>query len=129
MLIVSVTRDSSRKGDTVVSRDVPQPYTFLSLDSCQKTFLWVYKEADLDPDPVVGLALHEVREVEKFDIDHNSLCWYVKTWKEKDRVDIACQGGVRGLVALLEKWTLWGSHLSLGWETLGGGGVGEATCP
>ena len=28
-----------------------------SLDSCQKTFLWTHKEADLAPQPVVGLVL------------------------------------------------------------------------
>ena len=30
---------------------------FLSLDSCQKRFLWIHKEVDLAPHPVVGLVL------------------------------------------------------------------------
>ena len=37
--------------------DMPEPCTFLSLDSCQKRFLWTHKEADLAPHPVVGLVL------------------------------------------------------------------------
>ena len=44
--------------------DVPEPCKFLSLDSCQKRFLWTYKEVDLAPHPAVGLLL-QVGDVEK----------------------------------------------------------------
>ena len=37
-------------------RDMPEPFEFPSLDSCQKRFLWTYKD-DLAPQPVVGLVL------------------------------------------------------------------------
>ena len=45
--------------------DMPKPRKFLSLDSCQKRFLWTNKEVDLAPHPVVGLAL-QVEDTEKF---------------------------------------------------------------
>ena len=44
-------------GEAVVACDMPEPYLFQSLDSCQKRFLWTYKKADLAPLPVVGLVL------------------------------------------------------------------------
>ena len=37
--------------------DMPEPFKFPSLDSCQKRFLWTHKEADLALHPVVGLEL------------------------------------------------------------------------
>ena len=45
--------------------DMPKPYKFSSLDSCQKRFLWTHKEVDLAPQPVVGLVL-QVGDAEKF---------------------------------------------------------------
>ena len=38
---------------------------FLSLDGCQKRFLWTHKEAGLAPHPVIGLVL-QVGDTEKF---------------------------------------------------------------
>ena len=52
-------------GEAVVTCDMPEPYMFQSLDSCQKRFLWTYKKADLAPLPVVGLVL-QVGNEEKF---------------------------------------------------------------
>ena len=52
-------------GKAVVAFDMPEPCKFLSLDSCQKRFLWTHKEADPVPHPVVGLVLH-VGDAEKF---------------------------------------------------------------
>ena len=43
-------------GEAVVACDMPEPCRFPSLDSCQKRFLWTHKEADLAPQPVVGLV-------------------------------------------------------------------------
>ena len=45
--------------------DVPEPCKFLSLDSCQKRFLWTYKEVDCAVHPVIGLML-QVGDAEKF---------------------------------------------------------------
>ena len=45
-------------GKAVTACGMPEPYKFLSLDSCQKRFLWIHKEVDLAPHPVVGLVLH-----------------------------------------------------------------------
>ena len=45
--------------------DMPVPHKFLSLDSCQKRFLWTHKGVDLAPHTVVGLVLL-VGDVEKF---------------------------------------------------------------
>ena len=45
--------------------DMPEPYKFLSLDSCQKRFLWILKEVNLALHPVVGLVL-QVGDAEKF---------------------------------------------------------------
>ena len=36
---------------------MPDPRKLPSLDSCQTSFLWAYKEVDLAPHPVVGLVL------------------------------------------------------------------------
>ena len=44
--------------------DMPETCKFLSLDSCQKRFLWAHKEADLASHPVVVLVL-QVGDVEK----------------------------------------------------------------
>ena len=44
---------------------MPEPYKFLSLDSCQKRFLWILKEVNLALHPVVGLVL-QVGDAEKF---------------------------------------------------------------
>ena len=48
-----------------VACDMPRPCKFLSLDICQKRFLWTHKEVDLAPHPVVGLLLR-VGDTEKF---------------------------------------------------------------
>ena len=45
--------------------DIPEPFKFPSLDSCQKRFLQTPKEVDLAPHPVVGLLL-QVENTEKF---------------------------------------------------------------
>ena len=34
-------------GEADMACDVPEPYKFPSLDSCQKRYLWTYKEVDL----------------------------------------------------------------------------------
>ena len=43
-------------GEAVLACDMPEPCKFPSLDSCQKTFPWTYKEVDVAPHPVVGLV-------------------------------------------------------------------------
>ena len=43
-------------GEAVVACDTPELCKFPSLDSCQKTFPWTYKEVDVAPHPVVGLV-------------------------------------------------------------------------
>ena len=45
--------------------DMPKPCEFPSLDSCQKRFLWDYKEAELASYQVVGLAF-QVRYAKEF---------------------------------------------------------------
>ena len=45
--------------------DMPEPCKFLSLDNCQKRFLWTHEGVDLAPHPVVGLVL-QVGDAEKF---------------------------------------------------------------
>ena len=52
-------------GEAVVASDMPKSCKFLSLDRCQKRFLWAHKEVDLAPHPVVGLVLQE-GNTEKF---------------------------------------------------------------
>ena len=52
-------------GEAVVVCCVPKPCKFLSLDSCQRRFLWTHKEVDLAWHPVIGLVL-QVGDVEKF---------------------------------------------------------------
>ena len=52
-------------GEAVVARDIPEPRDLQSLDSCQERSLWVHKEVDLAPHPVVGLVLKE-GDAEKF---------------------------------------------------------------
>ena len=52
-------------GEAVVACDMPEPWKFLSLDNCQKRFLWTPNGVDLAPHPVVGLVLR-VGDVEKF---------------------------------------------------------------
>ena len=44
-------------GEAAVARDMPEPCECPSLDRCHKRFLWVRKEVDLAPRPVVGLVL------------------------------------------------------------------------
>ena len=56
-------------GEAVVACDIPEPCKFPSLDSCQKRFLWTYKEVDLAPHPVVGLE-HQVGDTETFPLVH-----------------------------------------------------------
>ena len=45
--------------------DMPEPHKILSLDSCQKRFLWPHKEVDLASHQVVGHVL-QVGDAEKF---------------------------------------------------------------
>ena len=52
-------------GEAVVACDMSKPCKYPSLDSCQKRFLWIHKEVDLGPHPVVGLVL-KVGDAEKF---------------------------------------------------------------
>ena len=52
-------------GEDVVPCDMPEPCKFLTLDSCQKRFMWTHKEVDLAPHSVVGLVL-QVGDAEKF---------------------------------------------------------------
>ena len=42
--------------EAVMECDMPKPYKFPSLDSCQERFLWTYKGVDLAPYPVVVLC-------------------------------------------------------------------------
>ena len=51
--------------EAVVAWDMPKPRKFLSLDSCQKRFLWTNKGVDLARHPVIGLVL-QVGGAEKF---------------------------------------------------------------
>ena len=44
-------------GEAFMACDMPEPCKFLSLDSCQKRFLWTHTEVDLGPHPVAGLVL------------------------------------------------------------------------
>ena len=43
--------------EAAVACDMLEPCKFPSFHSCQKRFLWTYKEVDLAPHPVVGLVL------------------------------------------------------------------------
>ena len=52
-------------GGAVVVFDMPEPCMFLSLNSCQKMFLWTYKETDSVLHPVIVLVLH-VMDAQKF---------------------------------------------------------------
>ena len=52
-------------GEDVLACDMPQPSKFLSLDSCQRRFLWAHKEADLALSPVAGFLL-QVEDAKKF---------------------------------------------------------------
>ena len=50
-------RDGFR--EAVMACDMPEPWEFPSLASCQKRFLWAHKEVGLaPPHPLVGLVLH-----------------------------------------------------------------------
>ena len=52
-------------GEAVMVCDMPEPYKLLSLNSCQKRFLWTNKDADLAPHPAIHLVL-QVGDAEKF---------------------------------------------------------------
>ena len=52
-------------GEVVRACEMPKPCKFLTLNSCQKRFLWTHKEDDLAQQPVVGLVL-QVGDTEKF---------------------------------------------------------------
>ena len=52
-------------GEAVMVCDMSKPCMFLSLDSCQKRFLWTHNEVDLALHPVIGLVL-QVGDTEKF---------------------------------------------------------------
>ena len=51
--------------EAVMECDMPKPYKFPSLDSCQERLLWSHKGVDLSPHPVVGLAFR-IGDAEKF---------------------------------------------------------------
>ena len=51
--------------EAVMACDMPEPYRFPSLDSCQKTFLWTNKGVEIALHPVVGLVV-QVGQAEKF---------------------------------------------------------------
>ena len=53
---------------------MPEPCEFTSLDSCQKRFLWTYKEVDPAPHPVVDLVL-QVGDAENFTRHLVSKAW------------------------------------------------------
>ena len=44
-------------GEACMVYDMPEPYKFVSFDSCQKRFAWAHKEVALAPHPLVGLVL------------------------------------------------------------------------
>ena len=46
-------------GEAVAACDMPEPCKFLSLDNCQKRFLWTHKEVNLAPHPVEGINCTE----------------------------------------------------------------------
>ena len=52
-------------GEAVVACDMSEPCKFLTLDSCQKRFMWTHKEVDLAPHSIVGLVL-QAGDTEKF---------------------------------------------------------------
>ena len=52
-------------GVAVVVYDMPEPWKFPALDSCQNRFLWTHKEVDLVPHPIVHLVL-QAGDMEKF---------------------------------------------------------------
>ena len=52
-------------GEAVVTCDMPEPCRFSSLDSCQNRLLWIHKEVNFAPHPVVDLML-QVGDEEKF---------------------------------------------------------------
>ena len=52
-------------GETVLACDMLEPCKFLSLDSCQKRFLYTYTEVDLAPHSDVGLVL-QIGNTKKF---------------------------------------------------------------
>ena len=52
-------------GEAVAACDVPELCTFLSVDSCQRSFSWTHKNVDLALHPVVGFVL-QVGDAEKF---------------------------------------------------------------
>ena len=52
-------------GEAVMACDMPEPCKFLSVASCLERLLWIHKEGELAPHPVVGLVL-QVGDVEKF---------------------------------------------------------------
>ena len=45
--------------------DMPEPWKFLSPDSCKKRFRWTHMEVDLTPHQIAGLLL-QVGDTEKF---------------------------------------------------------------
>ena len=63
--------------------DMSEPCKFPSLDSCQKRFLWIHKEVDLAPHPVVGLVL-QVGDAEKIpcELDFKSLDPFLRVSRE-----------------------------------------------
>ena len=66
-ITTSPTRQGALKdgfGEAVVACDMPETCKIPSLDSCQKRFLWIYREVDLAPHPVVGLVV-QVGDAEK----------------------------------------------------------------
>ena len=62
-------------GEAVVACDIPEPWKFQSLDSCQKTFPWTRKEVSFALHPIMGHIL-QVGVAEKFPqvLKARSLC-------------------------------------------------------
>ena len=52
-------------GNVIMACYMSAPCKCQSLDSCHKRLLWTHKEADLAPQPVVGLVLQK-EDVEKY---------------------------------------------------------------
>ena len=54
--------------------DIPELCKFLSIDSCQKRFLWTHKGVDLFLHSVVGFVL-QVGDMEKFPLALSFEAW------------------------------------------------------
>ena len=85
-----------------VTRDMPEPFKFPSLDKGRKRFLWAHREDGLVPHPVVGHVL-QVGDVEKFPpkLDLESLDPFLRVCKQGQCLTaIQKNGGGKRLVQL-----------------------------